>query len=130
MRVGLRVEDALGNVNYCWFDVLVEDKLRPTCIAPANTAITCIDYNSSSLPADIQDATDAQLDAMFGAAASVDNCNVTITQSISGDVNSCGVGTFTRTFVSTDDAGFTNVRCLYAAYRCNRYPRLPPDLPN
>ncbi|MFK8162393.1 MAG: T9SS type A sorting domain-containing protein, partial [Lewinella sp.] len=108
VRVGLRVEDALGNVNFCWLDVLVEDKLRPTCVAPANTTITCIEYNTT-LPADIQDATDAQLDAIFGAAAGVDNCGTTITQSISGDVNSCGVGTFTRTFVSTDDAGFTNV---------------------
>ncbi|MFK8163310.1 MAG: hypothetical protein AB8H12_12685, partial [Lewinella sp.] len=35
VRVGLRVEDALGNVNFCWLDVLVEDKLRPTCVAPA-----------------------------------------------------------------------------------------------
>ncbi|MFK8161554.1 MAG: T9SS type A sorting domain-containing protein [Lewinella sp.] len=107
VRVGLRVEDALGNVNYCWLDVLVEDKLRPTCVAPANTTITCTEYNTT-LPADIQDATDAQLDAIFGAAAGVDNCGTTITQTISGDVNSCGVGTFTRTFVSTDDAGFTN----------------------
>jgi hypothetical protein len=108
VRVGLRVEDALGNVNYCWLDVLVEDKLAPTCIAPANTTIACTDYNTS-LPADIQDATDAQLDALFGAAAGVDNCGAIITQTISGDVNSCGVGSFVRTFVSTDAAGFTNV---------------------
>ncbi|MFK8162426.1 MAG: SdrD B-like domain-containing protein, partial [Lewinella sp.] len=108
VRVGLRVEDALGNVNYCWLDVLVEDKLAPTCVAPANLTITCIEYNTN-MPADIEDATTGQLDAVFGAAAGVDNCGTTITQSISGDVNNCGVGSFTRTFVSTDDAGFTNV---------------------
>ena len=32
-----------------------------------------------------------------------------MTQSVSGSVNNCGVGTFTRVFVATDDAGFTNV---------------------
>ncbi|MDN3634257.1 hypothetical protein QWY85_06265, partial [Neolewinella lacunae] len=29
VRVGLRVEDAAGNVNFCWLDVLVEDKNAP-----------------------------------------------------------------------------------------------------
>jgi subtilisin-like proprotein convertase family protein len=107
VRVGLRVTDALGNENFCWLDVLVEDKLPPTCVAPGDVVITCEEYNTT-LPADIMDASDETLDALFGTAAGVDNCGTTITQRISGDVNSCGVGRFTRTFVSTDDAGFVN----------------------
>jgi hypothetical protein len=37
VRVGLRVTDAVGNVNFCWLDVLLEDKLTPGCIAPEIT---------------------------------------------------------------------------------------------
>ncbi|TXF88376.1 hypothetical protein FUA23_14655, partial [Neolewinella aurantiaca] len=107
VRVGLKVTDALGNSNFCWLDVLVEDKLAPTCVAPGNTTITCVDYNAS-LPNDITDASFAQLDALFGQAAGVDNCGTTITQTVSGTINSCGVGRITRRFTSTDGAGFTN----------------------
>jgi len=107
VRLGLRVTDALGNSNFCWLDVLVEDKLAPSCVAPGDVVITCDEYNTS-LPADIMDATDGTLDALFGTAAGLDNCGTAITQRISGDVNSCGVGRFTRTFISTDDAGFSN----------------------
>jgi len=107
VRVGLRVEDAIGNVNLCWLEVLVEDKLAPTCVAPGTVTINCDEYNET-LPSDIMDATPGTLNTLFGTAAGVDNCGTTITQSIIGDVNSCGVGFFRRTFVSTDDAGFFN----------------------
>ncbi|MEM1216698.1 MAG: hypothetical protein AAGJ82_13475, partial [Bacteroidota bacterium] len=95
VRVGLRVTDALGNENFCWLDVLVEDKHIPTCIPPSPVRLSCIEYNST-LPADIQESTVAERNAVFGAATGVDNCEVTITEVISGDVNSCGVGSFTR----------------------------------
>jgi hypothetical protein len=105
--VGLQVSDATGNVNYCWLDVLVEDKARPVCFAPAPVDISCIAYNAE-LPADISEATDAELDAAFGAATAVDNCGATVSQTISGEVNSCGVGSFTRVFTATDGQGLTN----------------------
>ncbi|MTB52277.1 DUF11 domain-containing protein [Lewinella sp. W8] len=105
--IGLRVEDGSGNVNFCWLDVLVEDKIAPTCIAPADINMSCIDYNAE-LPADLSEATSEELDAAFGAATLVDNCGGTIEQTISGDVNSCGVGQFTRTFTATDGEGLTN----------------------
>ncbi|MEM9258029.1 MAG: hypothetical protein AAGA62_00195, partial [Bacteroidota bacterium] len=107
VRVGLRVTDALGNVNYCWLDVLVEDKFAPTCIPPSPVRLSCIEYNAT-LPADITESTVDERNAVFGSAAGIDNCEVTITETISGDVNSCGVGSFTRTFTATDGQGFTN----------------------
>ncbi|WP_026232114.1 T9SS type A sorting domain-containing protein [Neolewinella persica] len=107
VRVGLRVADALGNENFCWLDVRVEDKLAPSCIAPGNLTLNCEDYRSS-LPNNIQDASTATLDAIFGVAAGVDNCSAAITQTISGGINNCGVGSFTRTFRSTDPSGFSN----------------------
>ncbi|MEO0731751.1 MAG: T9SS type A sorting domain-containing protein, partial [Bacteroidota bacterium] len=107
VRVGLRVTDELGNENFCWLDVLVEDKVAPTCIPPGPVRISCTEYNET-LPADIMETTIDERNAVFGSAAGVDNCEVTITETISGDVNSCGVGSFTRTFTTTDGQGFTN----------------------
>jgi uncharacterized repeat protein (TIGR01451 family) len=105
--VGLRVEDESGNVNYCWLDVLVEDKIAPTCIAPADITMSCVDYNAE-LPADLSEATPEELDAAFGAATVVDNCGGTVAQTVAGDVNSCGVGLFERTFTATDAEGLTS----------------------
>ncbi|MFK8162359.1 MAG: T9SS type A sorting domain-containing protein [Lewinella sp.] len=107
--IGLKVTDDTGLENYCWMSVLVEDKTPPTCIAPGNLKVSCVDYDGFGLPADITDASDALLDATFGVATGSDNCDVAITQTISGSVNSCGVGNFTRVFVAMDAAGFTNL---------------------
>jgi hypothetical protein len=105
--VGLEVTDEAGNVNYCWLEVLVEDKARPICFAPAPVTISCIEYNAE-LPADLSEATNDELDAAFGPATAIDNCGATVEQDITGDVNSCGVGQFTRTFTVTDAQGLTN----------------------
>jgi hypothetical protein len=83
--VGLEVTDEAGNVNYCWLEVLVEDKARPICFAPAPVTISCIEYNAE-LPADLSEATNDELDAAFGPATAVDNCGATVAQTITGDV--------------------------------------------
>ncbi len=107
--VGLRVTDELGNENYCWLSVLVEDKAAPTCSPPGPMELTCIEYEAVGLPATIQEASDDELNAAFGEAFGTDNCDVVVSQSIVGSVNNCGVGSFTRTFTATDGEGFTNV---------------------
>ena len=112
VRVSLRVEDGIGNVNFCWLDVLVEDKLAPTCVAPASTSITCDVYNEM-LPDDIRDADEGTLNALFGSAVGVDNCGTEIASTVMGLINSCGSGSITRQFVSTDDAGFSNTNNCY-----------------
>jgi hypothetical protein len=107
VRVGLRVVDAHGNENYCWLDVLVEDKLRPTCVAPSPMTISCDDYNET-LPNNITEASNETLNKLFGNAVGLDNRGTTITQTVSSKVNNCGVGRLIPRFVSTDRAGFTN----------------------
>jgi len=107
--VGLKVTDADGMSNFCWMDVLLEDKTAPVCIAPADFTLSCVDFDVAGLPADITDASDELLDLTFGVATGSDNCEVAIEQRITGGVNSCGLGEFRRTFVTTDGAGFTNV---------------------
>ncbi len=106
--IGLKVTDDVGLVNYCWMTVLLEDKTAPVCTAPANVKLNCVAFEEAGLPADITDASNELLDATFGVATGSDNCDVTITQSISGDVNNCGVGSFQRVFIASDQAGFTN----------------------
>ncbi|MTB51611.1 T9SS type A sorting domain-containing protein [Lewinella sp. W8] len=106
--VGLRAEDEEGNVNYCWLSILVEDKLRPTCLAPAPVTITCSQY-TETLPADITEASNEELNAAFGTPTGLDNCEVNVLQFVHGDVNSCGVGQITRTFRVVDGQGLTNV---------------------
>ncbi|WP_421797557.1 T9SS type A sorting domain-containing protein [Haliscomenobacter sp.] len=37
--------DIYGNTNYCWDDVLIEDKVAPTCLAPWDVTVYCDDKN-------------------------------------------------------------------------------------
>ena len=106
--IGLRATDASGLSNFCWMTVLVEDKTPPSCFAPGNLKMSCVELDAAGLPNDITEASDALLDATFGTATGVDNCDVTLTQTVSGSVNSCGIGSFSRRFTTTDAAGFTN----------------------
>lgn len=49
VTIELWAEDLAGNRNYCWMDLVVEDKTVPTCQAPWNLTITCTDKCLGSL---------------------------------------------------------------------------------
>ena len=115
-RIGLRVTDQSGNVNFCWLDVLIEDKIAPLCLAPASMTILCTDLDGE-FPQDIEAdfvvdpvGTAALLDDLFGAATGVDNCTIeSITQVVVDNRTSCGSGVIRRSFVITDGVGLTSV---------------------
>jgi hypothetical protein len=125
VRVSLRVIDdgnedgsfdfGIDNSNFCWLDVLVEDKTPPVCIAPTPMTFTCADLDAE-FPQDLnlEVVTDpvgtfALLNAQFGEATGLDNCpDPVITQTVTDTRNSCGVGTILRTFIVTDGQGFTS----------------------
>lgn len=107
VKVELLVTDEDGNTSTCWTEILIEDKLAPSCFAPSDVVLTCVDY-TDNLPNDITEATDAQLDAFFGTATSADNCGATISQIVSGEVDNCGLGQLTRIFTATDGSGLVN----------------------
>ncbi|PHI19085.1 hypothetical protein CEQ90_15030 [Lewinellaceae bacterium SD302] len=128
VRVALRVTDDADldgefepqyggddNVNFCWLDVLVEDKTAPICVAPIPVTFDCSDLDED-FPQDLSAAfvidpigTTALLDEVFGAATGIDNCDdLTIEQSVLDLRSSCGTGIITRTFTVTDGAGFTS----------------------
>ncbi|MEL6356244.1 MAG: hypothetical protein AAFQ37_04845, partial [Bacteroidota bacterium] len=114
-RIGLRVTDANGNVNFCWLDVLIEDKAAPICVPPGPQTVTCADLDGD-FPEDLNAlfaadpaGTIALLDAEFGTPNGIDNCpGVTFTQSVVDNRNSCGVGTIQRSFTATDAQGIVN----------------------
>ncbi|MEM8582752.1 MAG: T9SS type A sorting domain-containing protein [Bacteroidota bacterium] len=117
VAVGLQVTDAAGNSNFCWLDVLVEDKLAPTCVPPGPETFLCNDPELLTLPQDLGDAfaadpdgVGAQMNAIFGEANGLDNCEIaSIDQAVQDTRNSCGVGNIIRTFSVTDGEGLTSL---------------------
>jgi hypothetical protein len=107
--VGLEVADDGDNRNYCWMTVLVEDKLAPVCTPPSTINLTCSELEALGLPANIQETPSSVLDVLFGEAFATDNCSINIFQNIAGSVNTCGDGTYERSFRIFDGSGFATV---------------------
>ena len=93
VMVTLRVYDAAGNYNDCMMTIYVDDRLKPSCIAPAPTTITCkeVPFNDYS---------------QYGQPALWDNCSLKDTvYTVVKNLDNCGVGSITRKWVISD---FTN----------------------
>ena len=110
VAVSVRVEDESGNVNYCTTDVLVEFKAgsEPTCQAPSEVTLTCAEF-SAALVSDITESTIDERNQAFGFATGIGMCDVTVEDAVFPALNSCGVGTITRTFTVTSSAGGQSV---------------------
>lgn len=97
---GAILSDTLvGHYNECMVQVVVEDKIKPVCTAPANVTISC-------------DLFDPSLTA-YGAPLYVDN-NICCAPTIAGTVNYsqfdtlCNRGTISRNWIATDCAANTS----------------------
>ena len=96
IQVIFRVYDIQGNFNDCMVNVEVQDKFAPEITCPGNLVIDCGDeYDLSDLSA-------------FGTATATDACQVTMSESAQENVDQCGVGTITRTFIASDANGSTS----------------------
>lgn len=95
LMVVLRVTDENGNFNECMVNVTVQDKLPPAIVCPANITVDC------DTPYDI---TNLALDFGPGATAS-DNCNVTMSETATENIDDCGEGFIIRTFTASDPNG-------------------------
>lgn len=137
--VTLRVADATGiNHSECEVAVTVQDAQRPVCSAPPSTDITCRTF-TNNLPVDLNEvftadpaATAALLDATFGTATGTDNCDsILLRQFLTGGLSECGSGRFTRSFVVTDQTGFTQISLCQQFINVRPYTeyslRLPGD---
>ena len=111
VMVAFQVTDFFGNANQCMVNVLVEDNLAPIRVQNvANSAILCDNYFTNFAPAlDVAeangDSNPAVLVAAFGDVTYSDNCTPIVTTGWSRTVNSCGVGTITRSWNVTDASG-------------------------
>ena len=86
--VKLEATDCYQNKNFCWVEVMVEDKVMPTITCPANQTIDCADdYSDLSI---------------FGTATATDNCDFELKLEESTNLDNCGQGTITRTWAATD----------------------------
>ncbi|MEO6131142.1 MAG: T9SS type A sorting domain-containing protein, partial [Saprospiraceae bacterium] len=92
----LTVTDEMGNSATCSAVVTVVDNLPPTILCPANITVDC------------HNVTNPENTSQFGNATGDDNCPPpTITETHVLNLNSCNLGTITRTFTATDGSGNT-----------------------
>lgn len=104
--------------NECMVLVLVEDKLKPTCNAPANTTVTCENFDPSLWA--------------YGMATGTDNCcidTVTATANLTQFDTLCNRGTITRTF-RVFDCGGLSAQCtqrVLVNYEQDYFVRFPDD---
>ncbi|MEN0004719.1 MAG: T9SS type A sorting domain-containing protein, partial [Bacteroidota bacterium] len=108
--VVVRAWDCYGNFNDCTADVIVEDRVPPfVAVAVDDVSLTC------------QDDFDQYLDSAFDAPEFGDNCNFSLSFSMEEEIDSCGIGTLTRTWTARDNpnnppAVFTQVVQLEAVH--------------
>lgn len=103
--VELRVTDKAGNFNECIVDVVVNDMIRPFCVAPAPVSITC-----TALPEMFNPNDTMQLRQLFGVATPTDNCSASweeLTPTV--NLDDCNVGNIVRRFRTTDKFGNVSV---------------------
>lgn len=102
-RIELRATDAAGNANICRLQVLVEDKLPPSC-SVADASILCTEL-------DFDPANPTQVSARFGKAEEIvdlrDNCGATLEENLVWSPGNCGTGIIERIFTATDGSGGT-----------------------
>ncbi len=110
---------AAGNFNECIVQVYVEDKLKPTCVPPANTTVSCEHFDPSLWA--------------YGTAGGTDNCCVdTIITTVNYQQfdTLCNRGTIARTFRVVDCGGQSSTcsQRIVVQYQSGFFVRFPNDL--
>ncbi len=91
--VALRILDASGNFNDCMININVQDRSAPRLTCPPNETVECdqiVDVNNLSV---------------FGSLEIGESCGSNIRETITDDLNECGIGTITRLYeaVTSDE---------------------------
>jgi len=107
-----------GNYNECQVQVYVEEKLKPTCSAPAHVTVSCENFDPSLWA--------------YGMASGTDNCCIdTVLTMVNLNLfdTVCNKGTITRTFRVVDCGGnsTTCTQRIVAEYNQNYFIRFPND---
>ena len=106
------------HANDCMVRVIVEDKVKPTCNAPANKTVSCENFDPSLWA--------------YGAATATDNCcidTITATANYSQFDTLCNRGTITRTFRALDCGGLSSTctQRVLVNYEQDYFIRFPDD---
>ncbi|MEL7121588.1 MAG: hypothetical protein AAFO07_19225, partial [Bacteroidota bacterium] len=98
--VEFRAVDKYDNTNVSWMDVLIENKLTPTCIPPADVDFTCLDFKLDGGNIDEVRATFGTVEELLAAnTLSIDfNCEVEVTDTIEWTPGDCSEGVLKRIF--------------------------------
>jgi hypothetical protein len=134
IQVIMRVKDKHGNYNDCMVLVEVQDKIKPTCVAPIDLTVACdfhFDINDLSVFGVIQrdsslfnnkrtikfiGANGYPQVINFHDGFAHDNCDFTITPSFVDNRTQCNVGTIVRTWVVADKNGADTCRQTITFY--------------
>ena len=128
------------NFNTCWLEVLIEDKIAPTCVAPHDIYLTCKDVPYyASIPeggtkwADLSETEQDNIKRWFGEisepAKGWDNCDVTVEMIDVIFKVHCKSGYLERRFQATDAWGRTSDVCKQRIYLsrhhdyCIKFPK-------
>jgi hypothetical protein len=109
LMVALRVWDCNNNSNVCMVNVLVEDKLPPV-ITAKDTSVLCGDNTKAEAWLNFNKPPKKTLLIDYPTASNpgyYDNCDATVSFTDSKNIDNCGNGTYTRTWLAKDAAGFT-----------------------
>jgi hypothetical protein len=91
VMVELGVWDKAGLFNSCMVEARVQDNIFPVLTVPGPRSAFCYeDFTSLT---------------RFGTATVTDNCAATVSETRLDQLNDCGLGTITRTFVGVDNYG-------------------------
>lgn len=107
------------HANDCMVQVLVDDKIKPTCSAPPNVTVSCSAFDPSLWA--------------YGTAIATDNCcldTLITTVSYTQFDTVCNKGTITRTFRAIDCGGqsSTCTQRIVVNYNQNYYIKFPNDV--
>ncbi len=107
------------NSNDCMVQVFVDDKLKPSCNAPANATVSCQSFDPTLWA--------------YGFATASDNCcidTITETRNLTLFDTVCNRGTITRTFRAQDCGGLSSTctQRVIVNYNQNYFVRFPNDV--
>lgn len=107
------------HANDCMVQVFVDDKLKPTCTAPAHVTVSCENFDPSLWA--------------YGTATATDNCcidTMTVSDNYNAFDNFCNKGTIVRTFRAIDCAGQSSqcTQRIVVNYEQDYYIKFPNDV--
>ncbi|MBK8920548.1 MAG: hypothetical protein IPM81_03430 [Saprospirales bacterium] len=116
-EVSLSYQEA--HSNECQVQVYIDDKLKPVCIPPANTTVSCENFDPSLWA--------------YGMPTAADNCcvdTITVSDSYAQFDTLCSKGTIMRTFRVFDCHGLSNqcTQRIYVDYKQYYYVKFPDDV--